>query len=1042
VAKLWMPQPGRVEELLAAVPLLSELGPQARSALAAATTVHSFEVGETIIREGDPADALFVVLKGTVRAVSAAKGGRAGEVSLNKLTAGDLFGEVGLVERSPRTATCRAAGEEPAFVLRIAGAAVEPVVAAHPKLRERILELGHVYRAWNFLKVSTPLAETLTPEQLRAFVGILELRSFAKDAEIVAAGDAAAPFLIVRSGFVRLETAAADGQSPPKPTVLGEGHYSGEAAILAGEPAPCRVRAAADEVLAFVASRRDLARFLETAPTLRKFLELNPCRPIDASLVPPAPRSFNVWDKDPTVYLGLEAVPQRASSPAATAASSPASAAGRGPIFRFPLVRQHDASDCGAAALAMVARFHGKRVGIGRIRDLARASERGASLAGIAEAAEALGFRARGVRVSASAVDRHALPAIAVWEKEHFVVLYRIDARSAWVADPAVGLRRLTRDEFDRAFGGTLLGLEPTERLAGVRAAKGGLGRLVEQLSPFRRTLVEIALASLAIDVLALGGPLATQAIIDRALPAADVGLVGLLIGGLAVAALFRIVTAAVRAHLIANLTLQLDLRILVKFFAHVLSLPLAFFRWRRPGEVLSRFAENEKARSLLSSSLVVALLDLLLVTLTVVVLGVESLKLTLAALALVPVSATVALAFAPLIRARSDRIVGAAAEQEAALVDTLGAVETVKAFALESSVRWRWEARYARYLRAVYDAAGLDILLGSATDALGTASSLVILGYGAVLVIRSELTIGQLVAFQALLATILAPIGNLATLWDRIQEATLALERIDSVLDCEPEEIPAPSALLHPRTLLEGRIRFDRVFFRYAPEAPFALEDLSLEIGAGTTVGILGRSGAGKTTAARLLLKLDRPTEGRVTFDDLDLGSISAQGLRRAIGYVPEDVHLFQGTIAEYVAAGSDEPDRAGLEEAARLAEAHGFVSALPHGYETLLGEGGLGLSGGQRQRLALARALYPRPRILVLDEATQALDLDTEARVFANLRASAAGRTTIIFSNRASAVRHADWIVVLEKGRLVQDGTHEELAAGQGLYRELMER
>ncbi|HZU97596.1 MAG TPA: peptidase domain-containing ABC transporter [Planctomycetota bacterium] len=1024
--KLFKAQPGRVEAFLATVPLLADLEPEALRALALATTVHSYEVGETVIREGDAADALYVILKGAIRAVLS-KG--ASEVSLTRLGAGDHLGEVGLAERAPRTATCRVAGDEPAFLLRIAGSAVEPVIAAHPRLRATILKLGDVYRTWNFLKVGTRLADAMTSEQLRAFVDLLELRSFPKGAVIVAAGDADSPLVVVRSGFVRIST---DGETG----VIGEGRYCGEAAVLRGEPAPVSFVAADDEVLAYVAPRRPLVRFLDDAPAVRRFLAENPCSLVDASVVKPLPRSFNVKDVDPTVYLGLEAVPER---PAPTGAPARERPKRLGRVFRFPLVRQHDETDCGAAALAMIARFHGKRIGIGRIRELARASAEGATLAGLAEAARTLGFEASGARVSGEAAARHALPAIASWTGDHFVVLYRIDRRHAWVADPAVGLRRLSRAEFESSFRGELLELEPTERLATVWGARGGARRFVEQLGPFWSEVVEIALASLLVDVFALAGPLATQAVIDRAIPAGDIRLVWLVAFGLAVLAAARIGAEALRAHLLASLTQRLDLRLLVKFVFHVVSLPLAFFRARRPGDVLHRIGENARVRAVLAGSLVFVLLDVSLVALTLVVMVVESPKLTLAALAFVPASALVALAFTRATRARGDRAAAAQVEQEAQLFESVSAIETVKALAVERALRWRWEALFVRYLRAVYDAARLEILVGSLTSALATASSVVLLGYGATLVIRGDLTLGRLVAFQALLANVIAPISDLVQLWDRGQEASLSLERVDSVLDCDPEETGGPASLVDPRALLKGRIRFDRVSFRYAPEAPRALEDLSFEIGAGTTVGILGKSGAGKTTLARLLLKLDLPGEGRVTIDDLDLASISAQGLRRSIGYVPEDVALFQGSVAENVALGADDVDRARVEEVLEIAHAREIVSGLPQGLDTLLGPGGSGLSGGQRQRIALARALYHRPRILLLDEATSALDLETEEKVLANLRAAATAPTTILLSLRVSAVRRADRVLVLERGRLVEDGAPDDLARANGAYRTL---
>jgi ATP-binding cassette subfamily B protein len=1030
---LYTSQPGKLESFLRNIPLFHDLEQESLSALAKGASVLSYPLGETVIREGDTADALYVIVKGSIRAVSAPdRADPNREVSLTKLGPGDHFGEVGLIERGPRIATCRVAGEQPAFVVKIAGGAVAPVIESHPRLRDTILKLGDLYRAWNFLKIHTTIPEAMTPEQLRDFVGLLELRTFAKEETIVRAGDPDPPFVMIRSGFVRIVE-----QDRPQ-GVLGEGRYFGETEALRGEKAARALVAAADEVEVFLLPRLAFLGFVNAVPAVRAFFEWNPCRPVDASLVTTPPRSYNVKDEDPTVYLGLEAVPLKRQSP--TPESSGLRRLDRPrQIHRFPFVRQHDETDCGSAALGMVARFHGKRVGVGRIRDLARASAEGASLGGLAEAADALGFIARGARVSADALDGKPLPAIAHWGESHFVVLYRLDAKAAWIADPAIGLRRLTREELEASYSGSLLLLDPTERLAGTRESKGGLRRFLEQLAPYKLLVLEIALASLLVDAFSLALPLATQAILDHAIPSGRASMVTLLVGGLAVLAIFRVLTQAIRAHLVTSLTLRLDLRILLKFFFHVLALPLGFFRLRRPGEVLGRFAENAKLRSVLAGSAIAAFLDAGLVVLTVVVMFLESRKLTVAVLAFVPLVAIVALVFTPFLRRRSERVLEANAEQESLLVDTVTAIETVKALAVERPTRWRWEGLYTRYLKALEGAARLEIALASLTEALVAASSLVLLGYGAMLVLGNELTIGQLVAFQALLGGMLVPVGNLVAFWDRIQGATLSLERVDSVLDCEPEESAGPSSLVDPKALLKGRVRFERVFFRYAAAAPFAVEDLSFEIQAGKTVAIVGRSGSGKSTAARLLLKLDLPTEGHVTIDDLDLVSISAHGLRRSVGFVPQEVHIFQGTIAENIALGAEDVDRPRLEESARIADAHSFISSLPQGYDTLLGERGMGLSAGQRQRIAIARALYHRPRILVLDEATASLDVESEERILLNLKDAASGRTVVILSHRTGVARRADRIFVLERGRLVEQGTHEELLRAAGVYHDL---
>ena len=1051
--------PERVEAFLRRVPLFAEVDPVALRGLITGATFHTYEVGETVFRQGEPGDAFYLVVKGAVRVVATpdpADPDR--EVSLGTLGPGDHFGETALLSGVPRTSGCRVTGEDAATLIRIAAPAFHGFLERAPALRERFTRLSDFYRVSNFLKLRTPLGEVLGAEELRRFVPLLVAKRLDHEDVVARREEAESPFVLVYSGAIRvIEPSGEEG-------ILGQGKYWGEAAILAGAPTLQAAIADDDEVELLVAPRRAFQELLAAAPRLREFLLHNPCKPVDARSVSAPPQSINFTAVDEPIFMGLAAVPVggKPAPPAAPPASSralpaqrPAPAPSAPPgaskklrrpwfmrVFRFPFVRQHDETDCGAASLAMICRYYGKRLNVGRLRDLANVSTEGASLRSLANAAESLGFVARGAKVSLDTLQRQALPAIIQWGAFHFVVLYRIEARAAWIADPGVGLRRLSLSEFQEKFQGFALFLEPTERFLEVREAKTSFRRFFSQVRPYGVLVSEIVLASLILDLFGLASPLFTQTVVDKVIPHQNERLLWVMLAGMLILAFFRIATQAIRGYLVANLSMRLDLRLLLKFYYHVLALPVAFFKLRKTGDILTRFGENAKLRAILTGSAISTILDVLMIVVYLALMVWFNVKLTLAVLATVPLFVTVTLVFTPLLKRMSQRVFVANADQESMLVESVGAIETVKALAVERPVRWRWEGLFTRYLQLSYEQSKLELVLGSISEGLSSLTSVALLGYGAWLVMQGELTIGQLMAFNALVGCVMAPIGALIQLWDKIQQAIVSMDRLNDVLDSEPEEAGGPASLVDPREI-KGDIRFERVFFRYgSSENPYVLENVSLKIDAGQTVAIVGRSGSGKSTLVRLILKLYLPSEGLVTVDELDIASISAQSLRRRVGFVPQEVNLFSGTVAENIALGVEEIDRRRVEEVARIAEAHGFISAMPLGYDTLVGERGSTLSGGQRQRISIARALYHDPRILILDEATASLDTESEAAIQENLRRITSGRTAIIIAHRMSTVRHADKILVLDKGQVVEEGDHAALMERRGLYHGLVSR
>jgi ATP-binding cassette, subfamily B, bacterial HlyB/CyaB len=396
-----------------------------------------------------------------------------------------------------------------------------------------------------------------------------------------------------------------------------------------------------------------------------------------------------------------------------------------------------------------------------------------------------------------------------------------------------------------------------------------------------------------------------------------------------------------------------------------------------------------------------------------------------------------------PKVKAFAREVFSATTEAKSYLMEALGGAETVKGMGIERPVRLKWETKYAKALEVQFRAQSFNIGVGLVGQLLNAATTISILWVGADLVLTRELTIGQLIAFNALMGSVLAPLMGLVGLWSLLNDASVAMERLGDVLDLPPEQRPEELASRVAIPELQGDIRFDGVYFRYdGSETPYVLENITVDIKPGELVAIVGRSGSGKTTLAKLIVGFYPPTDGRLTVDGYDIGVVDKEYFRAQVGYVMQTNLLFSGTVAENIAGGSDEPDRRRIEEVAKKADAHGFISKMPLGYQQVVGERGMGLSGGQIQRLCIARALYREPRLLVFDEATSALDSQSESNIISNLNDILKGRTAVVIAHRLSTIMRADKILVLYEGKIVEQGRHEELVERRGMYYELVQK
>ena len=707
----------------------------------------------------------------------------------------------------------------------------------------------------------------------------------------------------------------------------------------------------------------------------------------------------------------------------------------------YPWIEQHSSSDCGAACLAMISQYWGKRFSINFLREVSGVGRSGASLKGLAKAAENLGYQARPVRASLSRLVDQKNPWIAHWQGDHYIVVYWIKGDKVLVSDPAKGKYRLSRQEFVASWTGYALLLEPTQNLYQAPEEKRSLTRFFSLLWPHRYLGLQIIFASVLIQIFALVSPLFTQIILDQIVVTKSQSTLNVMVIGALIFGIWRMGISSVRSYLLSYLSNRLDLTMISGFIRHALSLPLKFFESRRVGDIVTRVQENQKIQRFLIGQVMLSWLNLVSGFVYLCLMLYYNWQLTVLVLSLIPPIVILTLAATPLLRKISRERFNAAADQNSSLVEMLTGISTVKAVAAEQELRWRWEDNLTHQLNVRFKGQKLAINLGLLSGLINSIGGSLLLWYGASLVIQGQLSIGQYVAFNMMKGHVIAPVMALVGLWDELQEVLISVERLNDVFNTQPEEPDQASSLVLSQ--VRGEVRLENLTFRYDSETERnALQNISLDVQAGQTLAIVGRSGSGKSTLVKLLQGLYHPTSGQIWIDGHEVQHLSLQSLRSQLGVVPQDCFLFSGTILENITMHRPEFSLEQVIETAKLAEAHPFIQAMPLGYSTKVGERGDNLSGGQRQRIAIARALLGTPPILILDEATSSLDTESERRFQENLARLSQERTTFIIAHRLSTVRNADSIIVLDKGNLVEKGTHDELIALRGIYYHLAQQ
>ena len=703
---------------------------------------------------------------------------------------------------------------------------------------------------------------------------------------------------------------------------------------------------------------------------------------------------------------------------------------------RIPCVRQMEAADCGAACLAMVLGSFGKRVRLDELRKMTGTGRDGVNARSVLDAARAYGLKARGVRADVDGLPHLPRGSVLHWEFSHFVVLERVARRGLRVIDPAHGRRLVPFEEVRRAYTGVAMVFEPTENLDRSGSPAKGTWRYLRPIVKQPRTLTRVIATSVVIRLVALALPLLTAVVVDEIVPRADRHLLLILGLGVAVVVGYQFLASFVRANLLLELRTHLDMRLTMGFVDHLVELPYAFFLRRSSGDLMMRMQSNSSVREILTTGSMSALIDGTFAIAYLALLFVVSVPIALLVLVVALLqAATMLLSWRRNQRLMSDSLEAQAKTQSYAY-ELLAGIETLKAAGAQQRAAEHWAGLFVDQVNVDVTRGRLTSLVDSVMSTLQIAAPLLILVGGAYQVVNGHITLGTMLAAAALGAGFLQPMATLVSTGLQLQLLGSYMERINDVLDAPREQ---HGRRLRPVGHLTGHLRADRVSFAYTPLAPLVVRDVSLDVQPGRHIGIVGRSGSGKSTLAHLLLGLYQPTSGRIEYDGADLAELDVGSVRRQLGMVTQHPYLFASSIRENIAITDPSLPLEAVVAAAKLACIHDDIAAMPMGYDTRLHDGGASLSGGQRQRLALARALVHRPSILLLDEATSDLDTVTEQIVYQNL--AALSSTTIVIAHRLSTIRNADLIVVMDEGRIVDSGVHDDLLERAAIYQNLVE-
>ena len=705
-------------------------------------------------------------------------------------------------------------------------------------------------------------------------------------------------------------------------------------------------------------------------------------------------------------------------------------------------IKQHDGTDCGAACLASIAAYFGLMFPLARIRQFAFTDKKGTNVVGMVEAANKLGMEAKGVKGPLECLQNIPLPAVAhvvVNEKlKHFVVIYKVIRDFIWVMDPSDGkLQRRNSEEFKKEWTGVLILMRPNETFEKGNRKKSTLRSFIDLILPHKSVMFQALFGAVIYSILGLSTAVYVGKITDYVLVDQNMNLLNLMGIVMILIIILRALIGAMKSILAMKTGQRIDASLILGYYKHLLTLPQQFFDTMRVGEIISRVNDAVKIRVFINNVSLDLVVNFLILIFTLGMMLAYSWKLSVITLLSAPLFFLIYYLFNQMNRKYQRKIMESSADLEAHMVESLNSVSTIKRFGVEQYSNLKTEMRFVHLIKNTYKSLYGSIMANGGIEFVSTGITIALLWAGSCFVISREMTPGTLMIFYSLIGYILVPIGKLISSNQTIQDAMIAADRLFQIMDLECEEEESQKITLDQEMI--GDIRFENVAFRYGFRKQ-VFKSLNLSIPKGKTTAIIGESGSGKTTLISLLQNLYPIQKGSIYIGNYPISQISNESLRRLVGSVPQQIELFAGTIVENIAIGDFEPDMKRISELCEQLGIQQLIEKLPHSYLTPIGEHGVTLSGGERQRIAIARALYKNPEILIFDEATSSLDSIAEKQVKQTLNEWAKkGKTVIIIAHRLSTVKNADKIIVLEDGKTVEEGNHQQLFVKGGLYYQL---
>ena len=702
-------------------------------------------------------------------------------------------------------------------------------------------------------------------------------------------------------------------------------------------------------------------------------------------------------------------------------------------------IKQRDITDCGAACLASIAAHYQLQMPVSRIRQYAGTDKRGTNVLGLVEAAEKLGFQAKGAKGSLDSLSKIPLPAIAhVILKNglhHFVVIYKVTKKDITYMDPADGqYHKKNIAEFEKDWSGVIILILPDDSFTKGNETTSNTKRFWQLIMPHKGIMIQALIGAVVYTILGLSTSIYMLKLIDFVLPDGNIRLLNLLSIGMIVILVFQVFIGTFKTILGLQTGQQIDARLILGYYKHLLKLPQRFFDTMRVGEITSRINDAVKIRMFINDVALSMIVNVLIVGFSIALMFLYYWKLAVIMLCIVPIYIIIYWISNRINKKWLRTLMENSAELETQLVESISTAGTIKRFGIEEYANTKTENKFYTLLNSIYKSGIKGLYLGTSADFATRLFTIVILWAGAYFVINRELTPGELLSFYALIGYFTGPASSLIGANKSIQDALIAADRLFEIIDLEIESSDVNKVELTPELIDD--IHFNNVHFRYGTRA-MVFEGLNLTINKGSSTGIIGESGSGKSTLLSLLQNLYPLKEGNITIGGLDLQHISNKSLRKAVSVVPQQIDLFAGTVIENIAIGFYEPDMQRILELSKMLGISDFIEQLPSGYNSLLGEQGVNLSGGQRQRIAIARALYRNPEILILDEATSNLDQLSESKVQTTLEwFKSKGKTIILIAHRLNTIRNCDEILVLKEGKLVEKGTHNILSINTESY------